>query len=189
MQDHDLKYFINYVYQYSTPYGILKNNLPLENMSSIFKESLESKNGKYYDDLFYPYLKEIKEKNIPNVFINFHHYHNLISTREDHTHLYIIQDYQGDDFNINPRFIERMSESEVYYVLFYTKKIENLEKFNKGINKFKKEFKLTKKHTCILSNSDISEMGNGFLYFNINDNLFEGANFINFIKENLAYKN
>ena len=46
-----------YKYEYKTPFGILKNNLRLEDLSKIFKESLTVYNKEYYESELFNYLK------------------------------------------------------------------------------------------------------------------------------------
>lgn len=143
----DMPNQLNFIYEYRTPFGILKNNLSLDKLSNIFKESLSEYNSTYYESDLFSYLKNRKENHaLQFTEINFIHYHEIyVRTGIDCLNFYLIEELD-DDFtiNMNPNYFEALNSNSNYFILLYKPKINNIELFQKYIKKFKSTNKVTK---------------------------------------------
>ena len=185
--NNDSYCFINYIYEYSTPFGILNNNIQADKLSNIFNRSLKEKEDEYYNNKTLKFFIDNKNnKYQDNTIIQFKHYHDIGAGGDDHINLYIIEDYQGGVLNINPKFIEKLKLSTNYYFIFYNTFISNIDTFNKGIEAFKIKNKILRHHTILLSTEEYQSKNWNYHY--CDDSFFENMKFIEFIKSNL-YEN
>lgn len=182
--EHKLNYFFNYIYEYSTPYGILNNNIPKNELSPIFKKALNVKNEEFYNNKILNYFHEYKNvKFEENIFLNFKHYHEIHHESPDHVNIYPIENYQGGEINVSPRFIQKLKMAAVFYFVFYNTNINNFTKIQKGIVEFKKKNKITKDRIVFLSPTKVSSAE--WIYYPCDDSLFEDESFISLMKKNL----
>lgn len=147
---------LNFIYEYKTPYGILKNNLPLEKLSKIFKESLVSYNSEYYESELLNYLKDRQKKHkLEFTEINFIHYHQIyVKTGIDCLNFYLIEEF-NDDVVINPTYLNALKSNSNYFILLYKPNVSNIDLFEKNIKKFRIKNKITKDKIIWLSDSEI----------------------------------
>lgn len=147
---------LNFIYEYKTPYGMLKNNLPLEKLSKIFKESLVSYNSEYYESELLNYLKDRQKKHkLEFTEINFIHYHQIyVKTGIDCLNFYLIEEF-NDDVVINPTYLNALKSNSNYFILLYKPNVSNIDLFEKNIKKFRIKNKITKDKIIWLSDSEI----------------------------------
>jgi len=181
-----MKTYFNYIYEYSTPFGILKNNLPKEKMSKIFKESLTSYNKEYYDTKYLPIFKDFVNNKLNNRDeVNYFHFHDLSSQSSDHLNLYFIQDTENTTFYINHRFIQRMKQTASYYFIFDVENENELENTINYIKKFKSKFRITHLNVVLLSPFEIetTECKN----YKIDIKNISTKEFFSFLKKELSH--
>lgn len=147
---------LNFIYEYKTPYGMLKNNLLLEKLSKIFKESLVSYNSEYYESELLNYLKDRQKKHkLEFTEINFIHYHQIyVKTGIDCLNFYLIEEF-NDDVVINPTYLNALKSNSNYFILLYKPNVSNIDLFEKNIKKFRIKNKITKDKIIWLSDSEI----------------------------------
>lgn len=179
-----LNYFFNYIYEYSTPHGILNHNISKKDLSDVFKNALSVKNEEFYDNKILNYFSKYKNvKFEENIFLNFKHYHEINHESPDHVNIYPIENYQGGEINVSPRFISKLKMADVYYYVFYNTHIENIESIRKGIENFKKTNKITKDKIVFLSPFDLKS--SDWYYYYCDDSFFNDDSFISLMRKNL----
>lgn len=162
----DMPNQLNFIYEYKTPFGILKNNLPLDKLSSIFKESLSVYNSEYYESELFNYIKDRKiNHKLEFTEINFIHYHQIyVKTGIDCLNFYLIEEFDNNII-INPTYLEALNSNSNYFILLYKPKISDINLFENNIKKFRLENKITRDKIIWISDFQVKK-SNEWKYVN-----------------------
>jgi len=163
----DMPNQLNFIYEYKTPFGILKNNLRLEDLSKIFKESLTVYNKEYYESELFNYLKtKQKTHELKFTEINFIHYHQIyVKTGGDCLNFYLIENFDDNTIKINPTYLEAMNSNSNYFIILFNPNISDMNLFESEVKKFKNKNKVTKDKIIWLSSFE-NKTNNEWKYIN-----------------------
>ena len=139
-------YNINLIYEYSTPYGILKNGIHYSKINSIYKNSLTHFEKEWYDSNLYSYFTKLNELDEYN--ISFVHYNDIRKFSSTETgnvlNLYCIENFSESEIYINDLVVNLLKETDNYYFLFENFNKIPTDKNIEDLSKFKKEFFINK---------------------------------------------
>ena len=160
---------INLIYEYSTPHGILINNIDVAKVPVIFKESLTKKVEEYYSNPLHDYfLSKQKESGVENTIVQFVHYHDLnMMDGDDSMNIYLIENFGKNKLNINKKYVRSMQQSPIhYFMIIGSEDIEPSQESIDDLNQFRIKNKITKKQILYCSKSK-PKSNSEWVYLNI----------------------
>lgn len=141
----------NLYYEYSTPFGILKNGINYKKLNTIFKNSLTKYESEYYQKKLFDYFKENKKK---EDIVNFVHHVGLhsIPQEKDMYNFYIIEDVNESELYIDTTVLWELKQRSNTFFIFLNLNSEPNEKFISTLKEFKKKYLISKNSIIYLSN-------------------------------------
>tara|TARA_B110000285_G_C15089414_1_gene598206 strand:+ start:1095 stop:1721 length:627 start_codon:yes stop_codon:yes gene_type:complete len=168
-EDGEMITCVNLIYEYSTPHGILINNIDVVKLPTIFKESLTKKVEEYYSNPLHDYfLSKQNESGVENTIVQFVHYHNLnMMDGDDSINIYLIENFGKNKLNINKNYVKAMIQSPIHYFMIVNH--DNDEPSQESIddlNKFRIKNKISKFKVLYFSKSK-PKLNSEWVYLNI----------------------
>lgn len=178
------KIFINLIYEYFTPHGVLKNGTFYKKINSIFKKSLDVYESEHYGGVLYDYFYKIKKLDLYKInFINFEKIKNTNFSTE-YVNLYIIENPTETKFYINEKMIKDIKQVGNYYFVIYSKDGNYSEEFINSLVDLKKKYLINKNRFIFLS-EEKPDKNIDWKFLQINQSDFENKNLITNLLETI----
>lgn len=147
-------YNINLIYEYSTPYGILKNGIHYSKLNSIYKNSLTHFEKEWYESKLYSYFKTLN--NFDNYNVSFIHYNDIRKYNSYNNginlNFYCIENFSNSEIYVNDLVVNLLKEFDNYYFIFENFNNIPTDKNIEELILFKKEHLINKNRFVYLSN-------------------------------------
>lgn len=176
---------INFVYTYSTPYGIIENGYQPDLLKKIYMESLSMKKDEIYTSAFMEYLDYMKHHNDKyNI--------SIVDTRtiwktpstNKFTNFYVLENLKNKSFLIGNDIFRELNNAKNYFFVLLDYNNDITDEHIDQISKFKVKYSVNRKRILYFS-SDKTNKSTGCTNFVSNFDFLKE----NFLDTLIDYKN
>lgn len=170
---------INFVYTYTTPWGIIENGYNPDILKEIYIESLVKKVDNLYNSKFLDYVNYMKKNNTKyNISIVDNRTIWKTPSNNDFTNFYVIENINNKRFDIGHEVFRELNNVQNYYFVILDYNNEITDDFIQQIYDFKVKNSVNRKKIIYVSNTTpIKSVGCGTIISNFD-----------FLKENFMDK-